>query len=174
MRHSWTIGLRTLTLSLFLRCYDPIETRLQNTHDRLAIDLTDEHGSFVPLIFSVTGGMGKRAQNFSKLLCDKISFKTRQRYSDVVNFYRCRLSFLIRKMVLLCIRGSRKTRCNKIESNIDENDFEYGCFESKLWFEGPMDSPFFMLRYLIRSLHIVSTTLYISYLYFKKKKKLGW
>lgn len=31
-----------------------------------------------------------------------------------------------------------------------------------------MDSPFFMLRYLIRSLHIVSTTLYISYLYFKK------
>ena len=112
--------------------------------------------------------MGKRAQNFSKLLCDKISFKTRQRYTDVVNSYRCRLSFLIGKMVLLCIRGSRKTRCNKIESNIDENDFEYGCFESKLWFESPMDSPFFMLRYLIRSLHIVSTTLYISYLYFKK------
>ena len=37
-------------------------------------------------------------------------------------------------MVLLCIRGSRKTH-NKIESEIEEIDFEYSCFASKLWFE---------------------------------------
>ena len=112
------------------KVYERAEKQKTSAYNERIINV--EHGSFVPLIFSVTGGMGKRAQNFSKLLCDKISFKTRQRYSDVVNSYRCRLSFLIGKMVLLCIRGSRKTRCNKIESNIDENDFEYGCFESKL------------------------------------------
>jgi hypothetical protein len=72
------------------------------------------------------------------------------------------LNWLNNLILWICIHTTR----------LDENNVEYGCFESKLWFEGPMDSPFFMLHiyvlYLIRSLHIVSTTLYNSYLYFKK------
>jgi hypothetical protein len=53
----------------------------------------------------MTGAMEKRTQAFSKPLCDKISWKTRERYSEDVNFYRCKLSFLLRNMVFLYIRG---------------------------------------------------------------------
>lgn len=93
--------------------------------------LNVEHGSFVPLIFSVTGGMGDQAKIFGKLLCNKIAYKKRQNFNDVVNFYRCKLSFLIRRLVLLCIRGSRCiiTQNNDITGH---EDFEFNCFEAKL------------------------------------------
>ena len=74
-----------------------------------------------------------QAKTFAKILCNKIAYKKRQEYNDVMNMFRCKLSFLIQKMVLLCIRGSRSlnNKNNDIElSNTD--DFEYGCFESKL------------------------------------------
>ena len=46
-------------------------------------------------------------------------------------YYRCKLSFLIRKMILLCIRGSRKTSNRTVElSNMD--DLEFNSFESKV------------------------------------------
>ena len=40
------------------------------------------------------------------------------------------LSFLIRKLISLCIRGSRTIK--QTETNISESDFEFRCFESKL------------------------------------------
>ena len=64
------------------------------------------------------------------MLCDKIAAKTGQDYSSVTNFFKCKLSFLIRKLVLLCIRGSRTIK--KTDLSEHETDFEYGCFVSKL------------------------------------------
>ena len=69
-----------------------------------------EHGSFVPLIFSITGGMGRMAETFYKLLCNKISMKSGDIYSNVINVFRCKLSYLICRMTLLCVRGSRSIR----------------------------------------------------------------
>ena len=74
--------------------------------------LNEKHGSFAPLIYSVTGGVGPQAKTFEKLLCNKLAYKKRQKYSNIINYYRCKLSFLIRKMILLCIRGSRKASIN--------------------------------------------------------------
>ena len=93
--------------------------------------LNVEHGSFAPLIYSVTGGMGPQAKTFEKLLCNKLAYKQKQNYNDIINYYRCKLSFLIRKMILLCIRGSRKTSNRTVElSNMD--DLEFNSFESKV------------------------------------------
>ena len=89
-----------------------------------------ERGTFAPLIFSVTGGTGQEARTFLRLLCEKISYKNRQDYSCVSNFIKCKLSFLIRKLVLLCVRGTRVSK--KGDNELLENDFEFGCFESKL------------------------------------------
>ena len=113
------------------KVYERAEQQKKSAYNERILHV--EHGSFVPLIFSVTGGMGNQARTFSKLLCDKISYKQKQSYNDVTNFYRCRLSFLIRKMILLCIRGSRciKTIDNEL-LNVDIDDFQYNCFESKL------------------------------------------
>jgi len=113
------------------KVYERAEQQKKSSYNERILHV--EHGSFTPLIFSVTGGMGVQAKTFAKILCDKIAYKKRQEYSDVMSMFRCKLSFLIQKMVLLCIRGSRSknNKNSNIElSNID--DFEYGCFESKL------------------------------------------
>ena len=46
----------------------------------------------------------------------------------MVNVLRCRLSFIIQRLVLLCIRGTRKA-APKIENDLD---YEFVCFASKL------------------------------------------
>ena len=93
--------------------------------------LNVEDGTFAPLIFSVTGGAGPEARIFLKILCDKIASKTGQEYSNVSNFLKCKISFLLRKLVLLCIRGSRTFKKTDLFEN-HESDFDYGCFVSKL------------------------------------------
>ena len=73
---------------------------------------------------------GQKQGLFLDYCAKKISHKTQQNYSDVVNFLRCKLSFLIRKLVLLCIRGTRSS-ANTVDKSC-ESDFEFVCFVSKL------------------------------------------
>ncbi|XP_066931552.1 uncharacterized protein [Clytia hemisphaerica] len=77
-----------------------------------------EHGTFTPLIFSVTGVMAKECSIYYKHLADKIARKTEEQYSKVIGVIRCRLSFLILRAALLCVRGSR-TKGSK-ETKIDD------------------------------------------------------
>ena len=81
--------------------------------------------------YSVTGGKGPQAKTFEKLLCNKLAYKTKQKYNDIINYYRCKLSFLIRKLILLCIRGSRKTS-NRTDELSNMDDLEFNSFESKV------------------------------------------
>ena len=72
----------------------------------------------------VATGKGPQAKTFEKLLCNKLAYKTKQKYKDIINYYRCKLSFLISKLILLCIRGSRKTSNRTDElSNMDDLEF---------------------------------------------------
>lgn len=88
-----------------------------------------EHGTFKPLIYSVTGGMGPEATYYHKVLATKISNKNGDKFCNVLNFIRCKLSFLILKMALLCIRGSRSLK-NNLAAVPD--DFDFTCLESRL------------------------------------------
>ena len=108
--------------------YERAEAAKKNAYNDRIMKI--EHGTFTPLVFSINGGMGQEAHRYHKLLCDKISYKKRQNYTDVMNYFRCKLSFLIKKLSLLCIRGSRTVHTKNI-MNIDD-DFEYLCFASKL------------------------------------------
>ena len=78
-----------------------------------------EHGTFTPLVFSVTGVMGKECSMFHKHIADKIATKNDEKYSQVITVIRCKLSFLILRAALLCIRGSRT---HKSVENV-EDDF---------------------------------------------------
>ena len=60
--------------------------------------------------------------------CNKISTKNNLKYYEVINVFRCRLSFIIRRLALLCIRGTRKA-VPKIENDLYD---EFVCFASKL------------------------------------------
>ena len=106
--------------------YDRAEKQnIRAYNDRI---VNGEHGTFVPLIFSTSGGMGGQAETFVKLLCNKISTKNNLKYDEAINVFRCRLSFIIRRLVLLCIRRTRKA-APKIKNNLDDG---FVCFASKL------------------------------------------
>ena len=46
-------------------------------------------------------------KTFHRHLASKIALQKGEKYEDVVNFIRCKLSFLILRSFLTCIRGSR-------------------------------------------------------------------
>ena len=69
-----------------------------------------EKGSFSPLIFSTTGGMGPEATRYHKRVAELISSKRGEMYSDVVNHIRTRIRFSLLKSVLIAVRGERGIR----------------------------------------------------------------
>ena len=66
-----------------------------------------EHGSFTPLIFSTTGGMGRLADIFYRRLASMLAEKRHQPYATMIGWLRCQLSFSLLRSSILCIRGSR-------------------------------------------------------------------
>ena len=66
-----------------------------------------EKGSFDPLVFSTTGGMGLHATKFLKRLAHLIADKRDERYGDVMGFLRTKLRFSLLRSVLIAIRGER-------------------------------------------------------------------
>ena len=66
-----------------------------------------EKGTFSPLVYTTTGGMGPEATRFLKRVAEKLAAKTRENYSHVINNIRTRISFEILRSVLVAVRGVR-------------------------------------------------------------------
>ena len=66
-----------------------------------------EKGTFSPLIFSCSGGMGVEAGKFVKALAAKVAEKRGERYSQTVHFLRRRLCFDLLRTCILSFRGER-------------------------------------------------------------------
>jgi len=66
-----------------------------------------EKGSFVPLVFTTTGGMAPEAKRFIRKLAAMIAAKTRESYAQVMCNIRTRLSMDIMRSVLIGVRGVR-------------------------------------------------------------------
>jgi len=77
-----------------------------------------DRGSFTPLIFSTTGGMGPEATQFHKRLAELISVKRGEAYADVVNHIRTKIRFSLLRSILLAIRGERGRRWREKEVQI--------------------------------------------------------
>ena len=77
-----------------------------------------EHGTFTPLVFSLTGGEGPEALIFHKNIVQKISATTEENY-DRVSLIRCKLSYLI------CVRESRS--CND-HVHLDDVSLTFTCY----------------------------------------------
>ena len=87
------------------KIYESHEKEKKRKYSQRIINI--EHGTFTPLVFSINGGMGKECEIFHKRLADKMEQKTGQKYEKVITYIRCKLSFLILKAALVCLRGSR-------------------------------------------------------------------
>ena len=117
-RGFWTGGQKAF---FDIRIFDPMATchrelSLEAAHHRNEQEkmraygeriLHVDHGSFTPLVFTTSGGMGSRARCFYSRLADLMSEKKHQPRSHVVAWMRCRLSFSLLRSALLCLRGTR-------------------------------------------------------------------
>ena len=127
----WSSHERTF---LDVRVFHPnSESYLKNTPEQLYIQqenekknayndrvLQVEKGSFTPLIFSTTGGMGPEATKYHKRVAELISTKRGEVYSDVVNHIRTRIRFSLLKSVLVAVRGDRGRRRRQVEVPISD------------------------------------------------------
>ena len=65
-----------------------------------------DRGSFTPLIFSTTGGMGRECSSFIHALATMLAEKRDQPFSNVINWIRTKISFALTRSMILCIRGT--------------------------------------------------------------------
>ena len=79
-----------------------------------------EHGSFTPLVFSATVGMGKAATVMYQRLTSLLSVKRAQLYSKTMSWLRCQLTFSLLRSTITCIRGSR-TAMNRPGRSLEIN-----------------------------------------------------
>ena len=69
-----------------------------------------DHGSFTPIVFATTGGIGKEGECFLRKLASSISYKDNTTYSATMAWLRCRLSFALLRATVFCLRGARSSR----------------------------------------------------------------
>ena len=86
-------------------CYTHHEKSKRRMYEQRIIEV--EHGSFTPLVFSTTGGMGRLATIFYKRLASMLADKRQQPYATTMGWLRCQLSFSLLRSTILCPRGSR-------------------------------------------------------------------
>ena len=68
-----------------------------------------ERGSFIPLVFSSSGGMGKAATVTYRRLASLLSNKWNFSYSVIMGWLRCSLGFSLLCSSLMCLHGSRSS-----------------------------------------------------------------
>ena len=92
-----------------------------------------EKASFVPLVFTTTGGMGPECVRLNKRIAEQIAAKRKEQYSNVMNHIRTRLRFALLKSVIIAVRGYRGISREHLK-RIDEIDFnlipQERCYES--------------------------------------------
>ena len=88
-------------------CYRSHENAKKRAYEQRIREV--EHGSFVPLVLSVTGGMGRIATTTYKRLASQLSSKWNQSYSTTMGWLRCRLSFALLRASIMSIRGARSS-----------------------------------------------------------------
>ena len=79
-----------------------------------------EHATFIPVVISCTGGMGRSAQALFKRIAALITDKEDvNHYSDILWNIRCRINFALLRSALICIRGARSKIQTQIYSTIN-------------------------------------------------------
>ena len=105
------------------------QEKKRNYNERI---MNIEHGSFTPLVYSINGGVGPETQAFHKEVAQKIADKTGDKYDKIVAWIRCKLSFVILRACLTCLRGSRPHSSSADGHVID--DFELACDDARIPF----------------------------------------
>ena len=66
-----------------------------------------EKGTFTPVVFSTSGGMGLEAEKLLKRMAVKISYKRNENYCHTISFLRRRYRFDLLRTCVIALRGFR-------------------------------------------------------------------
>ena len=69
-----------------------------------------KHGTFTPLVFTTTGGMGNECLRYHSRLAELIAIKKGEQYAKTMSWIRSRSLFALLTSALACLRGSRTLR----------------------------------------------------------------
>ena len=89
-----------------------------------------EHGTFTPLVFSVSGSAGPECSTFHRHIAEKIAAKSGERFDKILGWIRCKLSFTILRACLMCVRGSRGFGSSRGADVVE--DFDLACLDARL------------------------------------------
>ena len=94
------------SLNVIYRCHENIKRRSYEQRVREV-----EHGSFIPLVFSASGGMAPAATTTFKRLTSLTSNKQQQDHNKTIEYtwIRCLLSFSLVRSSEMCLRGARSS-----------------------------------------------------------------
>ena len=108
---------KDLTPKQIYRMHENEKKRMYNQR------VTDiEQGTFTPLVFTTTGGMGEECKKYHSRLAELIAMKQGEKYSKTMAWIRAKISFSIIRSALLCLRGTRRLRNKKCD--VKEMDIE--------------------------------------------------
>ena len=110
------------------------ENEKKLSYARRVLDI--EHGSFIPVVFTATGGMGPECLiRFHSRLAELIANKKGEHYSRNISWIRARTSFALLRSALIFLRGSRTIRRRKLDltnADIDIQKFRGSHFTNIL------------------------------------------
>lgn len=100
------------------QCYVQYEKEKKRNYRNSVLQI--EHGSFITLVFSMYGGMGRTWRTLYSSLAKLIADKQNITHFVAINWVRTKLSFALLKLCLLCLCGSRILNKNApmVEDNI--------------------------------------------------------
>ena len=127
--HPNVVSYRDLEPQQIYRIHENEKKRL---YSRRVLDI--EHGTFTPLVFTRTGGMGKECLMYHNRLAQLIAIKKGEQYAKTISWIRTRTSFALLRSALVCLRGSRTRRvpCDIKNVDIDVEVVE-GAIQSVNW-----------------------------------------
>ena len=76
-----------------------------------------ERATFIPVVFSAHGGMGKSANSFYRRIASMVSERIHGAFSSVMAWIHARLSFALLRASVACLRGAgRPVHCHPLVS----------------------------------------------------------
>ena len=93
--------------------------------------INTERASFIPLVFTTAATTAPECNKFHKRLAELIATKRKEKYSDVINYIRTRISFAMLKAVLLSIHGIRGKKDDQTKSMKTAGDVAFGLIPSE-------------------------------------------
>ena len=109
------------------QCYKKNEQEKKRAYDQRIREV--ERGSFSPLVFSTSGGMGPTANVVYKRIASMIAEKHKKTYSKTLHWIRCKLSYSLLRSAVMCLRGERSSTH---QPAVSTDTMDLACHEGRI------------------------------------------